>query len=45
MVLDKGKVAEYGTHVELLDTNGIYARLFNLQAKSYIEASATQASS
>jgi len=31
LVLDKGKVAEYGTHSELLDAKGIYYRLVMAQ--------------
>jgi ABC-type multidrug transport system fused ATPase/permease subunit len=34
-VMDKGKIIEEGTHEELLKKNGIYAELFELQAKSY----------
>ena len=34
-VLDQGAVVEYGTHAELLDMNGRYATLFNLQARGY----------
>jgi len=35
MVMDKGRVLELGTHQALIDLDGIYARLFNLQAKGY----------
>ncbi|RNL52160.1 ABC transporter ATP-binding protein [Pedobacter jejuensis] len=35
LVLDKGTVLETGSHEELLDKNGRYAELFNLQAKGY----------
>ena len=31
LVLDKGKVAEYGTHNELLDLQGIYYKLVMAQ--------------
>jgi ATP-binding cassette subfamily B protein len=37
IVLDKGKVIQEGTHEELMmDKNGIYATMFNEQAKYYI---------
>jgi len=34
-VMDKGKIVEQGTHEELMKKKGIYAELFELQAKSY----------
>jgi ATP-binding cassette, subfamily B, bacterial len=34
-VLEHGRIIEYGTHAELLERNGDYARLFNLQALGY----------
>jgi ABC-type multidrug transport system fused ATPase/permease subunit len=37
VVLDQGEVKEHGTHQELLDQEGRYARLFRLQAAAYIE--------
>lgn len=36
LVLDKGQLAELGSHDELLDKDGIYANLFNLQAQGYL---------
>lgn len=34
-VIDNGKIAESGTHKELMKLNGQYSTLFNLQAKGY----------
>ena len=34
-VLKDGRLKELGTHEDLLKKNGLYARLFNLQAKGY----------
>jgi len=34
LVLDKGELAESGTHTQLLLRNGLYARLYNLQEDS-----------
>jgi len=33
IILDKGKIVEQGTHDELLDNNGLYSRLVNLQSQ------------
>jgi ATP-binding cassette subfamily B protein len=35
LVMNRGRVVESGTHEELLVLDGIYARLFNLQAAGY----------
>lgn len=35
IVMDKGKIVEVGSHQELLEKKGIYAKLFQLQAKGY----------
>lgn len=35
ILLDSGKVAEIGTHNELMTKNGLYARFFNEQAQWY----------
>ncbi|MEO1300002.1 MAG: ABC transporter ATP-binding protein [Cyanobacteria bacterium J06636_16] len=35
MVLSGGKLVEYGTHEQLLEQQGRYARLFNMQAAGY----------
>jgi ATP-binding cassette, subfamily B, bacterial len=37
IVLENGKVAEDGSHVELLKNNGIYAKLWNHQSGGFIE--------
>lgn len=34
-VLEDGQIKELGTHRELIDLDGTYARLFNLQAEGY----------
>lgn len=34
-VLEKGRLVELGSHEELLDQNGRYARLFEMQAQGY----------
>ncbi|MBS1600269.1 MAG: ABC transporter ATP-binding protein [Bacteroidetes bacterium] len=36
LVLDKGELLEEGSHNELLNKNGHYAELFNLQARGYL---------
>ncbi len=36
-VLRDGRIEELGTHRELLDANGRYAHLFNLQARGYLD--------
>jgi ATP-binding cassette, subfamily B, bacterial len=35
-VLDQGRVKEHGTHRELLERNGLYARLYQAQAEPYL---------
>jgi len=34
-VIENGSIIELGTHEELLNKNGTYAKLFKLQAKGY----------
>lgn len=36
IVLDEGKIIENGTHEELIENNGVYAKLFNLQKNKYL---------
>lgn len=33
IVLDKGKIVEIGTHTELIDNNGLYRKLYQMQFK------------
>lgn len=35
VVVDQGRIAEYGTHQELIDQNGIYARLLRIQGQKH----------
>jgi ATP-binding cassette subfamily B protein len=35
VVIERGRVAENGSHEELLRREGIYARLFSMQAEGY----------
>jgi ATP-binding cassette subfamily B protein len=35
VVLSAGKIIELGSHAELVQMDGAYARLFNLQAEGY----------
>lgn len=37
VVLEDGVVAETGTHAELMERRGVYARLFSLQARGYAD--------
>ena len=36
-LMENGRIAEEGTHDELMEKNGIYARMFELQASNYQE--------
>ena len=35
VVIDKGKIVEEGTHRELMNRGGLYAKMFRLQAEGY----------
>jgi ABC-type multidrug transport system fused ATPase/permease subunit len=37
IVLDKGQIAESGTHQELLDANGLYKKLYEIQFRTQEE--------
>lgn len=37
IVIENGRIIENGSHVELMRLNGIYARMFNMQAEGYRE--------
>jgi ABC-type multidrug transport system fused ATPase/permease subunit len=43
VVLDQGRVAERGTHEDLLDRNGLYAELWQRQAAEQLAEEALQA--
>lgn len=38
IVLDKGRIAEEGTHAELLEKNGIYKKIYDIQTRGAGEA-------
>ncbi len=40
LVMEQGRIVEEGTHSELMEMNGIYARMFNLQAEKYKDGQA-----
>ncbi len=37
LVMDKGRIIERGSHVELIEKNGTYARLHQMQFKEHSE--------
>ncbi|MFB6366676.1 hypothetical protein ACFCP7_21915 [Paenibacillus elgii] len=38
ILMDNGRVAEIGNHEELMAQNGLYAKMFRLQAVSYLKS-------
>lgn len=40
IVLDKGQIVEQGTHAELLELNGLYAKFWNHQSGGFLSGSA-----
>jgi ATP-binding cassette subfamily B multidrug efflux pump len=39
IVMEKGRIIEDGSHDELLDKNGLYARLWTRQSKGFLPSS------
>ena len=35
LVFDSGQIVEYGTHAQLIEKNGLYATLSNIQEEKY----------
>ena len=35
LVFDAGKLVESGTHTELINANGVYSELYNIQADQF----------
>jgi ABC-type multidrug transport system fused ATPase/permease subunit len=41
VVMEGGRVVQIGTHAELAAKDGLYKRMFDLQAEAYREGAAT----
>ena len=37
-LLDGGRIVQYGSHDELMEAGGLYSKMWNMQAKYYVEA-------
>ena len=37
MVLEHGRITDFGTHDELMSREGVYRELFTLQARAYTD--------
>ena len=35
VVLEQGRITEQGTHLQLMATGGLYAELYEMQARAY----------
>lgn len=42
IVLDQGQIVETGTHEDLLDQGGLYARFWHRQSGGFIQAEAAE---
>lgn len=42
ILLEQGQIKEEGTHKELMKQNGLYADMYNKQAKNYLADSSVQ---
>ncbi|MNY73817.1 Beta-(1--_2)glucan export ATP-binding/permease protein NdvA [compost metagenome] len=42
VVMDQGRIAEMGSHLQLLEQGGLYASMFAIQYREYMKAPAVQ---